>query len=132
LWARIDTTPFGHGRPYSRPQIIQLLREAWFTPVAWGEALFLPPVARNWFLRSAVAWERAGVMLWSPFAGVHIVEATKQVYRAVPARSEKRRLVPALKPALVAPAPGGAAPAHGRGVMGARRSIVDAADSEFG
>jgi SAM-dependent methyltransferase len=114
LWARIDTTPFGHGRPYSRPQIIQLLREAWFTPVAWSEALFLPPVARNWFLRSAVAWERTGAMLWGPFAGVHIVEATKQVYRAVPARSEKRRLVPVLKPTLVAPAPGGAAPAHGR------------------
>ena len=25
LWARMDTTPFGHGRPYSRPQITQLL-----------------------------------------------------------------------------------------------------------
>src|ERR1700710_2319583 len=39
LWARMDTTPFGHGRPYSRPQIIQLLRDAWFTPVSWGDAL---------------------------------------------------------------------------------------------
>src|SRR5262245_20620394 len=27
LWARIDTTPFGHGRPYSRSQITQLLRD---------------------------------------------------------------------------------------------------------
>ncbi len=25
LWARMDTTPFGHGRPYSRTQINQLL-----------------------------------------------------------------------------------------------------------
>jgi SAM-dependent methyltransferase len=114
LWARIDSTPFGHGRPYSRAQIMQLLREAWFTPVSWGEALFLPPVARGWFLRSAVAWERTGAMLWGPFAGVIIVEATKQVYRAVPARNESRRLVPVLKPALVAPTPGGAAPVHGR------------------
>ena len=32
LWARIDTTPFGQGRPYSRSQITQLLRETWFTP----------------------------------------------------------------------------------------------------
>ena len=32
LWARMDTTPFGHGRPYSRPQITHLLRETWFTP----------------------------------------------------------------------------------------------------
>ena len=108
LWARIDTTPFGHGRPYSRSQITHLLRETWFTPVAWSEALYVPPIERGWFLRSAVAWERTGATLSAPFAGVHIVEATKQVYRAIPARREKRRLVPSLQPAL-APSPGGAA-----------------------
>jgi SAM-dependent methyltransferase len=108
VWARIDTTPFGQGRPYSRSQITALLREAWFTPTGWGEALYVPPIQRRWFLRSAVAWERAGAFLWAPFAGVHIVEATKEVYRAIPARREKRRLVPALEPVL-APSPGGAA-----------------------
>lgn len=108
LWARMDTTPFGQGRPYSRSQIIQLLRDAWFTPTGWGEALYVPPISRNWFLRSAIAWERTGATLSAPFAGVHIVEATKQVYRAIPARREKRKLVPALQPVL-APSPGGAA-----------------------
>ena len=88
VWARLDTTPFGHGRPYSRSQITHLLREAWFTPTGWGEALHVPPVARGWFLRSAVAWERARSAVATPFAGVHIVEATKQVYRGVPARRE--------------------------------------------
>ena len=39
VWARMDTTPFGHGRPYSRSQINQLLRETWFTPSGWSEAL---------------------------------------------------------------------------------------------
>ncbi len=107
LWARIDTTPFGHGRPYSRSQVTALLRETWFTPTGWGEALYVPPISRGWFLRSAVAWERTGATLSAPFAGVHIVEATKQVYRAIPARRERRRLVPALKPVL-APAPGAA------------------------
>ena len=107
LWARMDTTPFGHGRPYSRSQINQLLRETWFTPTGWSEALYVPPVNRGWFLRSAVAWERTGASLSAPFAGVHLVEAVKQVYRAIPARKEKRRLVPALEPAL-APSPGGA------------------------
>src|SRR5271155_2623592 len=108
VWARMDSTPFGHGRPYSRSQIMQLLRETWFTPTGWGEALYVPPIARGWFLRSAVAWERTGATLWSPFAGVHIVEATKQVYRAIPARRERQRLVPALQPVL-APSPGAAA-----------------------
>jgi hypothetical protein len=76
--------------------------------MAWGEALYVPPIQRSLFLRSAVAWERAGGAISAPFAGVHIVEATKQVYRAVPARREKRRLIPALQPAL-APSSGGAA-----------------------
>src|SRR6185295_3551968 len=107
VWARMDTTPFGHGRPYSRSQITQLMRETWFTPIGWGEALHVPPVARGWFLRSAGAWERVGGVIAAPFAGVHIVEATKQVYRAIPAKRERQRLVPALEPAL-APSPGGA------------------------
>lgn len=106
LWARMDTTPFGHGRPYSRSQIVQLLRDAWFTPTSWGEALYMPPISRGWFLRSSVAWERTGATLWGPFAGVYLVEATKQVYRAIPARGQKaRRLIPALKPALAPSTP---------------------------
>jgi SAM-dependent methyltransferase len=100
LWARIDSTPFGHGRPYSRGQITKILRETLFTPNGWGEALYVPPIPRGWFLRTAVAWERAGATISAPFAGVHIVEATKQVYRAIPVRREKRKLVPSLEPAL--------------------------------
>src|SRR5246500_694159 len=101
VWTRTDNTPFGHGRPYSRSQITQLLRQTWFTPTAWGEALFMPPVAGGWFLRSAMAWERVGAALSLPFAGVHIVEATKQVYRPIPARRESKRLIPSLQPVLV-------------------------------
>jgi SAM-dependent methyltransferase len=108
LWARIDSTPFGHGRPYSRGQITKILRETLFTPNGWGEALYVPPIPRGWFLRTAVAWERTGATISAPFAGVHIVEATKQVYRAIPARREKRKLVPSLEPAL-APAQGATA-----------------------
>src|ERR1700735_2759533 len=101
VWTRTDTTPFGHGRPYSRSQITQLLRQTWFTPTGWGEALYVPPIGRGWFLRSAVAWERTGASLSAPFAGVHIVEATKQVHRAISARREQRRLGPALQAVLI-------------------------------
>src|SRR6516225_5024928 len=110
VWARMDTTPFGHGRPYSRSQVMQLLRETWFTPTGWDEVLYVPPIGRKWFLRAAVAWERTGATLSAPLAGVHIVEATKQVYRAIPARRTRARFVPGLDPVL-APSPGGAAPA---------------------
>jgi hypothetical protein len=88
--------------------VTTLLRETLFTPTGWSEALYMPPIPRNWFLRSAIAWERTGATLSAPFAGVHIVEAMKQVYRPIPARGKKRRLVPALEPVL-APSPGGAA-----------------------
>jgi SAM-dependent methyltransferase len=101
VWTRTESTPFGHGRPYSRSQITDLLRQTWFTPAAWGEALFMPPYAGGWLLKSALMWERAGVALSLPFAGVHIVEATKQVYRVIPAKRERARLIPSLKPVLV-------------------------------
>ena len=102
VWTRTENTPFGHGRPYSRSQITDLLRQTWFTPTGWGEALFMPPYAGRWVLKSAQMWERAGAALSLPFAGVHIVEATKQVYRAIPAKRERARLIPSLaKPVLV-------------------------------
>ena len=104
-WTRRRSATAG---PIRASQITHLLRDTWFTPTGWDEALYVPPIARGWFLRSAVAWERAGSTLSAPFAGVHIVEATKQVYRAIPARRERRRFVPALQPVL-APSPGAAA-----------------------
>src|SRR5262245_6782241 len=48
VWARLDTTPFGHGRPYSRSQITSLLRETWFTPTGRGAAPHATPGARRW------------------------------------------------------------------------------------
>ena len=32
LWARLDTTPFGYGSPYSRSQLSKLLKETMFSP----------------------------------------------------------------------------------------------------
>src|SRR5260370_13385428 len=55
VWARIDTTPFGYGHPYSRPQITPLLRETWFTPTGWDEALYVPAIPRKTVLSSAHA-----------------------------------------------------------------------------
>jgi SAM-dependent methyltransferase len=101
VWARTDNTPFGHGRPYSRPQVADLLRRTWFTPVAWSEALFVPPLPQGWLLRSAPAWERIGAAASLPFAGVHVVEATKQVVRPLPVKRERTRLIPSLEPSLV-------------------------------
>lgn len=79
VWARIDATPFGHGRPYSRSQLERLLVESLFTPVSWGTALHMPPINRRVLLRSAPVWERVGSRLWPGFGGVLVVEARKEV-----------------------------------------------------
>src|SRR5277367_632124 len=94
IWARLDRTPFGSGRPYTMSQLSQLLRDELFTPVATGTALFVPPSRGRMMLRSARAWERVGARWFPTFAGVIMVEATKQIYaKPVAARAPKRRLV---------------------------------------
>jgi len=98
LWARLDTTPFGQGRPYSRSQMRELMRKTLFSPIYAGEALYMPPFERGLVLRTAGAFERVGAALSLPGAGVHIVEATKQLYRPLVARARGRRPAPALEP----------------------------------
>ncbi|MGE5268944.1 MAG: class I SAM-dependent methyltransferase [Thiohalocapsa sp.] len=94
IWARLDRTPFGSGRPYTMSQLSQLLRDEQFTPVSSDAALFIPPATSRMMLRSAPAWERIGRRWFPTFAGVLLVEATKQIY-AKPAatRVPRRRLV---------------------------------------
>jgi len=94
IWARLDRTPFGSGRPYTMSQLSQLLRDEQFTPIGSDAALFVPPATSRMMLRSAAAWERIGKRWFPTFAGVLMVEATKQIY-AKPAavRAPRRRLV---------------------------------------
>jgi SAM-dependent methyltransferase len=105
LWARMDTTPFGHGQPYSRSQLNRLMRDTLFSPEGWAETLYVPPLPGWVFLRTAIAWERVGISLSLPFAGLHVVEATKQLYRPVAARQARRasRASPVLIPAPAGP-----------------------------
>ena len=95
LWAQLETSPFGHGRPYSRGQLGQLLEECLFRPEHWDRALFMPPFGRP-HVRSGAAWDNVGRALWPRFAGVHIVEATKSLYAPVPKNARSRRLKPAV------------------------------------
>ncbi|MBO0735092.1 MAG: methyltransferase domain-containing protein [Alphaproteobacteria bacterium] len=99
IWARLDHTPFGSGRPYTMSQLSRLLRDERFTPVASGTALFIPPARKRMILRSAAAWERIGKRWFPTFAGVVLVEATKQIYaKPTLARAPRRRLVYAPAP----------------------------------
>jgi SAM-dependent methyltransferase len=92
LWARVDTTPFGYGSPFSRSQLTKLLKEAMFSPEDWEYALYMPPFNWRILLRWPMFWERLGLVLWPAFSGVMVVEATKQVYAAMPVRETERKM----------------------------------------
>ncbi|MGF0539656.1 class I SAM-dependent methyltransferase [Agrobacterium sp. ES01] len=100
VWARLEHTPFGSGRPYSRGQLTNLLREANFTPGAAAEALFFPPSKLRLVLGMRSSFERLGRLLWPAFSGVIIVEAQKRLYQGLPvaARQSRRVFVPVLAP----------------------------------
>jgi SAM-dependent methyltransferase len=100
MWARFEHTPFGTGRPYSRGQLAELLREANFTPAAWSDGLHFPPSPRRFMMRFHNMLERGGRRFWPIFSGVLVVAAQKRLYQGVPAaqRASRRVFVPALSP----------------------------------
>ncbi len=90
LWARVERTPFGYGRPFSRMQLTDLLNQAMLSPKTWSEALQFVPSSRRFWLRYAPTWERIGRRFWPAFAGVLIVEAEKQLVQGVKATEAVR------------------------------------------
>lgn len=100
MWARFEHTPFGTGRPYSRGQLTQLLKETNFTPGVFAEALFFPPSERLFLVRMRRFIERLGRSIWPVFSGVIIVEAQKRLYQGLPVatRASRRVFVPVLAP----------------------------------
>jgi SAM-dependent methyltransferase len=81
MWARSESTPFGHGRPFSRRQLEQLVREAGLEPAAWSQTLYVPP----WrpLLPMADGIEQFGQLLVPGAAGLILLEATRQAYARV-------------------------------------------------
>lgn len=100
LWAQFEHTPFGTGRPYSRGQLVEILREANFTPGDWADTLHFPPAERRWIIRLYRMLEKIGSRCWPLFAGVLVVEAEKRLHQGitVPTRKARRVLVPVLTP----------------------------------
>jgi SAM-dependent methyltransferase len=103
LWANSEKTPFGHGRPYTRSQLAELLREAELEPSGYTRALYVPPAP--WLAGWAEGFEQVGSRLWPGFAGLVLMEAVKQTFAVKPKGQRARARV--AKPVL-APAPGAA------------------------
>ena len=99
LWSRVEATPFGHGRPFTRRQLERLVREAGLEPTAWSQTLYVPPWGP--LLPLADGLEQIGRRILPGTAGVILLEATRQAYaRARPggAVATAPVLAPALRP----------------------------------
>jgi SAM-dependent methyltransferase len=93
LWARAESTPFGHGRPYTRTQLNRLLEDAMFAPQASARALYAPPIDWGIITSAGDAWERIGRFGWSGFGGVLMIEALKRIYIEPGKPARGRRVV---------------------------------------
>ncbi len=80
LWARADWSPFGHGAPFSVSQITNALRQNMFVHERTEEALFMPPYKSTMLMKSAGMIEYWGQTFLPFAAGVHMIEASKQIY----------------------------------------------------
>lgn len=90
LWARSESTPFGHGRPFTRRQLERLVRDAGLEPTAWSQTLYAPP----WppLLGLADGIEQIGRHIASGFAGLILLEATRQTYARIQPSGQRRRV----------------------------------------
>lgn len=91
LWAHAESTPFGHGQPYSPGQVGRLLAASLFRVERRDTALYLPPAKLHLVLRGARLWENGGRRMAPRLAGVTITEAVKDMYAALPVRAASRR-----------------------------------------
>jgi SAM-dependent methyltransferase len=104
LWCLSESTPFGHGQPFSVAQLKEMLRSMLFAPGPTATALYMPPSRSRLLLRTAVAWERVGLRWAQPFAGVLAMTAAKQIYAlpSTPARRRKHKPVYVPAPQIAA------------------------------
>jgi SAM-dependent methyltransferase len=95
LWAQVERSPFGYGRPFSKMELDGLLKDALFAPCRWERALYAPPLES--VTGSGAGWEKLGGRLFPGIGGVHLVEAAKSLYAAatpapVPQKAAKGEL----------------------------------------
>jgi SAM-dependent methyltransferase len=83
FWARADWSPFGQGSPFSLTQLSFYLRDNLFVQERSEGALYMPPLQFSVIFRAAWMFETFGMRVLPFGAGVHMLEASKQLYAGV-------------------------------------------------
>ncbi|HQT46634.1 MAG: methyltransferase type 11 [Acidocella sp. 20-63-7] len=95
LWAYAESTPFGHGQPYSQGQLARLLSSLFFQVEDQDSALFAPPLDWPPLLRAFNALERLGNAMLPRFSGLTLAQASKDMHGIIPVgqRAKGRRVL---------------------------------------
>lgn len=105
FWSRADWSPFGAGAPYSLNQLRRSLRACQFCIERREEALFMPPLRKSIFVNRGLLFERVLRYVMPVLAGVHVVEASKQLFAGIPPAGGSRAVV--TKTPVFVPKPAG-------------------------
>ena len=79
LWSLSEATPFGHGRPWTRRQLIAWLNDHLFQVTASTTAVHLPPLDWSAITHAADGFERFGEIVTPGLGGLVLVEAVKHI-----------------------------------------------------
>lgn len=90
IWAHKDSTPFGHGQPYTMTQLTTLLKNNLFTPIATRRALYMFPSQSRLMMACTPFLDKIGKQVLQKFSGIVCVEAMKQVYAGTPMQVRKK------------------------------------------
>ncbi|MEO0954914.1 MAG: methyltransferase domain-containing protein [Pseudomonadota bacterium] len=80
MWSLVDDKPFGHGRPWTRRQLVRFLNDSLFQVTASTTAVHMPPLDWRLITAASKSWERAGEIVLPGLGGVVLVEAVKRLY----------------------------------------------------
>lgn len=80
LWSVNEALALGHGRPWTRRQLVRFLSESLFQVTASATAVHMPPLDWSVITSAANIWERVGDTAMPGFGGLVLVEATKRLY----------------------------------------------------
>ncbi len=98
-WSRREAlSPLARGRPYTGSQVSRLLKDAKFTVTGQKAILHTPCLGFSFLLKQSVFFEKIGRSVHSPFGGIIMTEAKKQVYKGTVVRPLGKLLPKVIKP----------------------------------
>ncbi len=92
-WARSDKTPFGHGRPFTRSQLMKLLSDTMFNVNCAKRVLFTPPLFCGAHDSISDGFEKIGPKLFPTFGGLLYFELSKRQFIEPPKSARKLKVL---------------------------------------